>query len=80
MFEFDYVQVMPWILSFMGIGRKWLLGEKNRWGWVLGIATQLLWLVWMGKAETWGFLPLFIVGMVMNVRNFRKWTKEEEER
>jgi hypothetical protein len=70
----DYVQGMPWVLSCLGIGRKWLLGEKNRWGWALGIFTQLLWLVWMWKATTWGFLPLFIVGMVMNVRNFIKWS------
>jgi hypothetical protein len=66
--------ILPWILSVLGISRKYLLGEKNRWGWLVGLVTQLLWLVYIKETQAWGFLLLSAVGIYLNIHNFIKWS------
>jgi putative Mn2+ efflux pump MntP len=51
-----------------------MLGEKNRWGWLVGLVTQLLWLVYIKETQAWGFLLLSAVGIYLNISNFRKWS------
>lgn len=44
--------------------------------WLIGLANQLLWLVWIGVTGTWGLLPLNIALWIVYSRNHLKWRRE----
>jgi hypothetical protein len=67
-----------WLLTFMGVSGLYLAGNKSTWGWVIGIAAQVLWISYAIATTQWGFLfSAFVYGGVY-IRNFIKWKKENE--
>ena len=54
----------------------WLLGKKDKRGWLLSIANQSLWFwsIWLTKA--WGFIPLEVMIIVIAVRSYRRWSHD----
>jgi nicotinamide riboside transporter PnuC len=71
---------MDWIASFITMINVWLLGEQNKYGWLFGMAGNVLWVVyalWM----TWQ-VPLAILNVVffgLNVRGYKNWSEEGVE-
>jgi hypothetical protein len=71
---------MDWIASFITMVNVWLLGEQNKYGWVVGMAGNVLWVVyslWL----TWQ-IPLAILNVVflgLNIRGYKNWSEEEVE-
>ncbi len=69
------VEYLPWLLSAITIWMSLMAGNLHRRAWLIGIANQVLWLVWIVSAGTWGFLPLNIALWIVYTRNHIKWSK-----
>ena len=65
---------LPWVISCMTIASVWLVGNKERRGWAIGIACQFLWLIFILSTQEWGLMPLNVAMWYVNIRNYTKWT------
>ena len=63
----------PWALSATTVFMLFLAGSKHRHTWLVGLASQALWLVWIIASGTWGLLPGNIALWVVYLRNHMKW-------
>lgn len=66
-------QILPLMLSVLTVLGMWLIGNKNRLGWVVGLINQVLWISFAILFKAWGLLPLSLVLIVVYVRNLHKW-------
>ena len=74
MIEFtkDY---LPWLLSTITIWMTLLAGNKHPKAWLVGLGNQLLWLIWIVCAGSWGLLPMNIALWIVYGRNHFKWSR-----
>lgn len=71
------MELWSWILASIGVTGLWIAGNKSKWGWVIGITSQALWIAYAITTSQWGFLfSAFAYGTVY-VRNLIKWRKDE---
>lgn len=68
------VTYLPWLLSCITIYSMLLAGNKRRGVWLVGLAGQALWLVWILCSHSWGLVPLNIALWIVYARNYLKWT------
>lgn len=68
------VDFMPWLLSAVTIWMTLLAGNKTRSAWSVGLFNQVLWLVWIIAAGSWGMIPMNIALWVVYGRNYLKWS------
>lgn len=54
-----------------------LIGNKLKIGWILGVAMQVLWLVYAVATRQWGFVASALAFGFMNTRNYLKWRGDE---
>lgn len=66
-------EYVPWILSVFTCVNLWLLGEKRRSGFVVGLCAQPIWLVFDYAVGAYGLMPLGLVLGWLYVRGWRKW-------
>jgi len=64
---------LPWLLSAITIWMTLLAGNLHRNAWLVGLANQLLWLVWIVVVGAWGLLPLNVALWIVYGRNHLKW-------
>ena len=69
---------LPWLLSAITIYTMFLAGNKSGKTWLIGLANQLLWLLWIIASASWGLLPMNIALWIVYGRNHLKWTREAE--
>lgn len=69
--------VLQWVLPIMGLTGTWLVGRKNLWGWLLQLAGQVLWAVFIIAIDKPGLLIGTLSYAAMQSWNFRKWAKEK---
>lgn len=69
-------QLIPLATSLVTLTGMWLAGNKNYWGWALGIANQGLWLAFIIVFEAWGLLPLMFALLFIYSRNLIRWRNE----
>lgn len=74
------IHLLPWGLSLLTIWMNIKVGDRSPRAWLLGIAGQCVWLVWILAAGAWGFLPLNLTLFWVYVRNHRKWQGTSEVR
>jgi hypothetical protein len=74
-FQNYIVEYLPWLLSCITIWMTLMAGNLHRNAWLIGLGNQFLWLVWIGAAGTWGFLPLNAALWVVYMRNHLRWSK-----
>lgn len=72
------VKVIPWILSAITIYMFLLAGNKKPYTWLVGLANQGLWLVWIVISSTWGLLPMNLALWFVYFRNHLKWREEKK--
>ena len=68
-----------WILTIVGLTCFILAGRKVWWAWYVGIAGQVLWLVYSITTEQWGFLLGVVAYSLVYGVNAHKWTREHRE-
>jgi hypothetical protein len=69
---------MAWVLSATSCLMLWMMGNKSKWGPRLGIANQILWLVYAILIKEYGLIPGVIAYTVIHIRNLIFWEKAKE--
>lgn len=68
---------LRWIISLATsagtIVSMWAAGSKRWWGWLVGVANQAVWLLFIIKFRSWGLLPLSAALVVIYGRNALRW-------
>jgi hypothetical protein len=72
--DFFMRNILPGIISCLSITIMYLIGEKRRYSFLVGLGNQALWLSWLIYIGTWGMLPTVAAMVFMYVRNYQKWT------
>jgi hypothetical protein len=67
---------LSWILSGTSALMLWLMGNKSKWGPRLGIANQVIWLIYAIMIKQWGLIPGVLIYAVVHIRNLAKWEKK----
>ncbi len=65
------------ILSALSLLSLWLMGNKIKLGIVVGLANQLLWVVYAVMLKQYGLLIGVIAYTIIHIRNLAKWSKEK---
>ena len=65
---------LSWILSGTSALMLWVMGNKSIWGPRIGLANQVLWIVYIVLTEQWGLLPGVLMYAAIHVRNLVRWT------
>ena len=67
---------MDWIAGTIELMAKWVVGHKNRWGWILHIIGGFLWTYIALNTKMYGILIITIPAFFLNIWNFYKWSKK----
>jgi nicotinamide riboside transporter PnuC len=68
---------MDWLGAIVIIYSIYLCGKKNKWGWVFAGIGALIFIVVALRKHIYGMIALDCVLLMMYVRNFLKWKKDE---
>jgi len=72
-----YLDIVAGSIELCGI---WIVGNKCKWGYALGFLCCLIWIAFVLKTQTtFGLLLVVVPAMIINVRNFIKWSKDNKQ-
>ncbi len=69
---------MDWVLSAVSMLVLWLMGNKNKYGPIIGVIGQILWIYYALSIKQYGLLAGTIGYLVIHCRNSYKWLKSKE--
>jgi len=64
---------LSWVISGTSGIMLWVMGNKSIWGPRIGIANQILWIVYAVGTEQWGLLPGIAIYTAIHARNLLRW-------
>lgn len=68
--------VFQWSLSIQGITMLWLMGNASKWGPMVGMFGQVLWITYAIITAQWGLLPGIAGFTLVHIRNcWKMWNK-----
>lgn len=69
---------MDFIAGLLELTGLWIVGNKNRFGFICNILCGLTWISYvLINKTTYGLLIVVIPALFINTRNFIKWTRNE---
>jgi hypothetical protein len=74
----NYLNEFSYLLSIVSLVTLWLIGNKNKAGFVLGLLNQILWTWYALTLKQYGLLVGVIAYTVIYIRNLIKWNKDEK--
>jgi hypothetical protein len=69
---------MQYFLSIITGLSIWAMGNKTILGPIIGLITQVFWVIYVIMTSQWGLLPGVILLSAINLRNLIKWLKEDK--
>jgi hypothetical protein len=66
-------EVVPWVLSAFTVAGLWLLANRRREGFAVGLTAQPIWLVFDWHVGAYGLMPLALVLGFIYVKGWRNW-------
>jgi hypothetical protein len=72
-------QAWPWVLSAVSLTGFWLAGKKNRLGWLVGLAGEILWLTWSLLYHEYGFVASVVPFAFIYALNWYRWRPEKKQ-
>jgi hypothetical protein len=72
------MQYFSYILSFFSVLSLWLMGNKSIYGMVIGLFSQVLWVIYVIWLGQYGLLIGVFAYTFVHIRNLIKWTKENK--
>ena len=72
------IELLPWGLSALTCLNIWLLGSKQRSGFLVGIGAQIPWLLFDYHVGAYGLMPLAIILGWLYLRGWRNWSDEAD--
>jgi xanthosine utilization system XapX-like protein len=72
---------MMWsfILAAVGILGIYMAGKNSKWGWLIGLAAQVLWFIFAIVTKQYGFIVTALAYGWVYGTNFYKWHKREKQ-
>ena len=67
---------LAWILSGLSAIMLWLMGNRSKWGPRLGLANQVLWVIYAVGLRQWGLLPGIVLYTIVHLRNLLQWESQ----
>lgn len=73
--------MVVWSLALAAIGLVglWLSGSMRKSGWAVGVAAQVLWIVFAITYSAWGFIITALAYGFVYARNWWRWRVAEHE-
>lgn len=68
-----WVTGAEWTITLLGVTSGWLIGQRNRVGFVASLAAQSLWLAVAADTAQWAFVPTSIIYGALAVRGWWRW-------
>jgi len=69
-----------WIASFFELIGTWIVGNKNKNGYLFTLAGLICWILYVFiTKQTYGLLLVVIPALFITIRNYLKWNKEEKK-
>lgn len=65
-----------YVLAPFGLAGMIMAGRKNRWGWMLSIFTQVLWVTYALNTAQYGFIIGSVSYGAVYLKNFLGWGKK----
>ncbi len=65
-------EILPWVLMITGITSTFIQGNRDRRGWILGLATTIGFIVYTAATKQWPLIPLNVVLGGVQIRNYFK--------
>lgn len=75
----NYLNEFSYLLSIISLVTLWLIGNKNKAGFVLGLLNQVLWIWYALMLKQYGLLVGVIAYAAIYIRNLIKWNKDEKD-
>lgn len=69
--------IWSFVLAAVGIAGIYLAGRKSKWGWGLGLAAQVLWLVFAVVTAQYGFILTAVAYGAVYGKNLWQWHRED---
>lgn len=73
----------PWwwsvLLAVIGLTGLYIAGRKSYWGWAIGLASQILWVVYALVSDQWGFILSAAGYGAIYLRNLLRWLAEDRQ-
>jgi len=69
---------VDWFAACFEIAALWLVGNKNKVGFLLGLVCNIAWIYYALNTKT-AYALVFVcsVYFLLNIRNYIKWSREE---
>ena len=65
-----------WLLTLPQLFAYWQVGNKRRWGWLVALGGDVLWLVYSVHSRQYGFLVSAVLFGGLAARNWWLWRSE----
>ena len=72
--------ILPWATSTCTMVGMWFVGNKNKLGWLINLASQVLWLTYIISVREWGLMPLNIFMWWVIIRNYILWSRDDKKK
>ncbi len=73
--------MLDWIAGTVELWGKWVVGDKNKWGFIINIACCVLWIIYVFVEKvSYGILIVIIPAIFVNIRNFIRWSNDDKKR
>ena len=67
---------MQYIAAIFELTAKWMVGNKNKWGFIVHLVGGAMWTYIAFTTPMYGLLIITIPAIVINIRNFIKWSRK----
>ena len=64
-----------WILMLVGVTGIFLTGRRIKWGWLISVLAECLWILYAIATGQYGFIVAAIAYGVIDLINFRRWSQ-----
>ena len=68
--------MMDWLAAIFGLIGLWLLSEKYKHGFTLGIVSDILWIIIGLQKGLPGLVTVCVILIGVNIRGYLKWQKK----
>ncbi len=69
---------MTWMLLAVSVAGLWTIGNKRIYGWLISLASEVLWLAYGITSAQYAFVVMAVVFAAVHVRNWLKWRGDDD--
>jgi hypothetical protein len=69
------LEMVGWFASILSIAGALLNAWQNRWGFVLWIFSNTVWMIWAIYMEVWSMIPMYALFTAISFIGMWKWSR-----